>query len=209
MQHFLSPEIRNCLLVIFLEHLISVEMLCCPWQAWLVERIDLHLWLHSLVVWEIVGCAKLPLLEVFQSQTMTEQNVSLFTLCMGQYKVFVLDFLQFFYFMLNYRVSSIRIDWFGWNRRIKPGVQMLVLILIFDNKFFLWFCNFPSQDVWNFLLDNFRWLIFPTAKFVRKQITSLIVKGVMLIEVFLFFWVVLKAWKFGWCLRLVENVIRT
>ena len=138
---------------------------------------------------------------------MTEQNISLFSLRMWQYKIFVLNFLQFFYLGLDDWVSSIRIDWFGRNFRVKLSVQVFILILILDNKFLFRFCNFSSQNVRDFFLDYFARLGLPVSKFIRKQIPSLIVESIVVVEVVLFFGVILKTWKFGGSFGLVENAV--
>jgi hypothetical protein len=87
---------------------------------------------------------------------------------MWQYKIFVLNFLQFFNLWLDDGISSIRIDRFGRNTRVKLGVQVPILILILDNNFLFGFCDLSRQDVWDFLLNYFTGLSLSVSKFIGK-----------------------------------------
>ena len=168
MQHLLGAKVGNGFLVVFIAHLVSVEMLSGAGQSWLVKWVHLYLRLHFLVVRKVIRRAKLSFLEVLKGQTMTEQNISLLALGMWQNKIFVLNFLQFFNLRLDNRMGSIRIYRFGRNSRFKLGRQMFILILILDNKLFFRFCNFSRQNVRNFFLDNFTRLGLSVSKFVGK-----------------------------------------
>lgn len=84
---------------------------------------------------------------------------------------------------------------------------MFIFVFIFNNKLFSRLGNLPSQNIWNLILHYFTYLRLSTSELVRKHVPSLFIECIILVEVVLFFWVILKAWQSGWGLGLIENSI--
>ena len=91
-------------------------------EASLAVRSSDHMWFLIDDVGTMLACIRY----VLESETVTEEDVSLLAFRVRIHKFVILDFLEFLDLRLYDRVGTIRIDTFGFNGLFYFGFSFLV-----------------------------------------------------------------------------------